>query len=274
VVDSGNAKKAKVDILIPYWGDFELLKKAVGSVLAQTEQDWRLIVADDCYPSDRAARYLTGLPDERVSYHRNEKNLGLVKNYNHLLGQATAKYCVIMGCDDIMLPTYLETALANIGTADYYQPGVKVIDETDKVYFPAADRIKRLLRPRKRGFYAGQTVATSLCHGNWTYFPSLLWKTTTLRGYGFDEAWPNTHDVITQINILCDGGSLFIDDQVTFLYRRSASSFSSKAKGGTRFAEENNMYSDLVKRFREMGWNKAARAARLHFTVRLHQILP
>lgn len=265
--------KTKIDILLPYWGDFGLLKKAVGSVLAQTEQEWRLLIVDDCYPSNEASAMYANFSDTRVIYHRHEKNLGLVKNYNYCINQARADHCVIMGCDDIMLPTYLETALKNIGDADYYQPGVEVIDAADTVYLPLSDRIKKILRPRRKGIHSGEPLVASLCHGNWTYFPSLVWRTSTLKKYYFDESKPNTQDLLTQIDILSNGGSLFIDNDVTFHYRRSATSFSSKAKAGTRFSEENDMYSHLADRFKKMGWRKASRAARIHLTVRLHQIL-
>ena len=265
--------KPTIDILLPYWGEFALLKKAVDSVLAQTEQNWRLFIIDDCYPSNEAEQHYKNFSDKRVTYYRHETNQGLVKNYNYAIDQTVSDYCVIMGCDDIMLPTYIETALAKVGTADYYQPDVQVIDEADKVYLPTADRIKRFLRPKKEGLHEGESVVTSLCHGNWTYFPSILWKTSTLKKYKFDENYPNTQDLLIQLNILCDKGSVFIDNAVTFQYRRSATSFSSKAKSGTRFKEENDVYNDLVKRFQAMGWKKAARAARMHITVRLHQIL-
>lgn len=266
-------KTAKVDVLLPYWGDFSLLKKAVDSVLAQTETEWRLLIIDDCYPSLDAKEYYAKFPDKRVVYHRHKKNLGLVKNYNYALNQVTADHCVVMGCDDIMLPDYLERALSRVASADYYHPGINVIDATDKIYLPLADRMKQFLRPRKTGLHTGEPIATSLCHGNWTYFPSILWKTTTLKKYGFNESLPNTQDLVTQLDIICGGGMVFVDDKVTFQYRRSASSFSSKAKSGTRFSEENELYNNLVERFSELGWKKAARAARLHFTVRVHQVL-
>lgn len=266
-------EKYKVDVLLPYWGDFGLLKKAVNSVLEQTEKNFRLLIIDDCYPSDDAKKLYSNFPDKRVVYHRHKKNLGLVKNYNYALGQTKARYFVMMGCDDIMLPNYLEVALKKIGNADYYQPGVQVIDDSDTVYLPAADRIKRLLRPRKEGIYSGEKIAISLCHGNWTYFPSLLWKTSTLKKYGYNTKLPNTQDVYVQFEILTNGGSLFIDNQPTFQYRRSANSFSSKARKGTRFDEENSMYSEVANQFDRLGWKKASRAARIHLTTRIHQIL-
>jgi glycosyltransferase involved in cell wall biosynthesis len=264
--------KVKVDILLPYWGDFEQLKKTVESVQAQTEKNWRLLIADDCYPSNKARKYFTNFPDKRVTYHRHEKNLGLVGNFNYVLSQASADYCVILG-DDILLPHYLDRALSKIGEADYYQPGITIIDDKDKPHFPLADRVKRFLRPKKAGIYSGEPIAITLAHGNWLYFPSLFWKTSTLKKYGFDKVQHNTQDVITELSIIRDGGSVYLDNEVTFLYRRSATSFSSKAKTGTRFSEENETYSRFSEEFSQIGWKKASLAARLHITVRLHQIL-
>ena len=264
---------AKVDILLPYWGDFKLLKKAVESVIAQTEQNWKMIVVDDFYPSDEAKKYFKTITDKRITYYRHKKNIGLVKNFNYVLDQATAKYCVIFGCDDIMLPNYLETALHKIDRADYYQPGVNVIDSNDKIYSPNADRLKKFLRPKKTGLLKGERVITSLCHGNWLYFPSILWRTQTLKKYRFNEIQHNTQDLITEINIIKDGGSMVLDNTVTFQYRRSADSFSSKAKGGTRFSEEKETYARFAKEFADMGWSRASRAARLHLTSRIHKIL-
>lgn len=157
--------------------------------------------------------------------------------------------------------------------ADYYQPRVSVINDKDEEYLPGADRVKRLLRPKRQGIHSGESVAVSLCHGNWTYFPSIMWKTNTLKRYMFDRDKPNTQDLVIQLNILRDGGSVFIDNTTTFLYRRSATSFSSKAKSGTRFNEEKKVYSDLAEHFYQTGWKKAARAARTRITVRIHKAL-
>lgn len=266
-------RSSKIDILLPYWGDFKLLQKAVDSVLAQTEEDWRLLIIDDCYPSLEAQELYSNHPDPRIVYHRHSENFGLVKNYNFAIQQATAKHSVIMGCDDKMLPNYLEQAISAVGEADYYQPNVEVIDENDTIYLPMADRIKKILRPKRQGLHKGESIVTSLCHGNWTYFPSLLWKTSTLKKYMFDENHPNTQDLLIQFDILANGGSIYIDNATTFQYRRSAQSFSSRAKSGTRFQEEKKMYSDSAERFDKMKWKHAARAARAHITVRIHRIV-
>ena len=269
-------KKPSIDILLPYWGEFKLFKKTVDSVMAQSYTNWRLLVIDDCYPSDEAAKYCSSLNDPRIIYHRHEKNIGITNNFNFAVQSAIANYAVIIGCDDIMLPKYIETALQNIGDADFYQPGVDVIDSNDIVYLPLGDRIKRLIQPRKSGIYNGEQLATSLCHGNWLYFPSITWKTSSLKRYTFNADYKIVEDLVVELELIKDGGKLFFDkNNTTFLYRRFNDSLSSReaTKGGVRFQEEDAAYAHFVAVFSDLKWKKAARAARLHITSRLHRAL-
>ncbi|HSW77780.1 MAG TPA: glycosyltransferase family 2 protein [Candidatus Chromulinivoraceae bacterium] len=266
---------AKADILLTFWGDVELLKKAVESVVAQTEKDWHLFVLDDCYPSDEPAKYFANLKDKRITYYRHPKNIGITKNFNYAVKKAKAPYCILLGCDDIMLPNYLETALKNIGEADFYQPSVDVMDGDGTVYLPLGDRIKRFLQPKKSGIYQGEKLAASLSHGNWLYFPSILWKTATIKKYGFNDRYKIAEDVVLEMDIIKDGGRLYFDTATTFQYRRFAKSLSSveKSKGGVRFDEEDEVYDHLASEFKKLGWNKAARAAAWRVTSRLHRAL-
>lgn len=266
---------AKVDVLLPYWGDFKLLKKAVESVINQSEEDWRLLVFDDCYPSKEPAKYFTKLNDSRIKYTRHKKNIGVTKNFNFALKAAQARYCIMMGCDDIMLPNYIERALSVINDADFYQPGVEVINKNGDIYLPLADKIKRLLQPRKPGFYAGEKLASSLCVGNWLYFPSILWKSEVIKKYGFDTKYMTVEDLVLELNIIKDGGTLFLDKDITFQYRRHEKSVSSieKKDTGRRFKEESEAYSYFSEVFKNIDWNRAARSAKYHLTSRIHKIL-
>lgn len=268
-------QKPRIDILLPYWGEFALLKKTVESILTQTSTAWRLQVFDDCYPSKEAFHYFKQLKDPRITYFRHERNIGITKNFNYALQHATAEYCVMIGCDDMMLPNYVETALAHIGNADFYQPGVEVIDENDRVYLPLTDRVKDFIKPRESVVLAGEKLASSLCIGDWLYFPSITWKTAIIKKYGFDAKYKIVEDLALELNIIKDGGVLSYDTTITFQYRRSAQSLSSKekSKDGVRFSEENDMYRDFAKRFRSMGWRKAEHRASIHITSRINQLL-
>lgn len=267
--------KNNVDILLPYWGDFKLLKQTVESVASQSNPNWRLLVFDDCYPSLQARDYFETLTDKRISYYRHEKNIGITDNFNYALDAVTAEFCVMIGCDDMMLPNYVESALGAIGDADFYQPGVEVIDQDSQVYSPLGDRVKRMLQPRQSGVYGGEKLIQSLCIGNWLYFPSIMWRSETVKCYGFDRKYSIVEDVVLELSILRDGGELAFDKTVTFQYRRFADSLSSreKGKGGVRFKEEKEVYDNFAREFADIGWRKAQWAAKIRLTSRLHETL-
>lgn len=268
---------AKVDILIPFWGDVSLLKTAVQSVLSQTETDWFLYVVDDCSPDKTAREFIYSLSDDRITYIRHKRNIGITNNFNYALSLANSPYCIIMGCDDVLLEDYIETALQNIGVADLYQPVVAVIDEYGNDYLPLTDKIKKILRPKRSGLYEGEAVAISLCKGNWLYFPSILWKTSSVKRYAFNPRYAILEDLVLIMDMIADGAILFVDNtgSAVFQYRRSSISLSSKEKkkGGVRFSEEKEVYNLFARRFQVLGWKKASCLAKLRPTSRIHQLL-
>lgn len=264
-----------IDIMLPYWGEFSLLKETIDSVVAQTNGNWRLIIIDDHYPSLEAYNYCNSIKNEKITYIRHKKNIGITNNFNFSIEKVTAEYCMILGCDDVLLPNYVEISLKNIGDNDFYQPGVEIIDGNSKTYLPLPDIIKKMLRPNRSGVCNGEKLATSLCRGNWLYFPSITWKTSTIKKYRFDAKYKILEDVVLELNLIKDGGKLFVDTITTFRYRRFDNSLSSKekAKGGVRFQEENEVYDSFATTFKELNWTKASRAARLRVTSRIHQML-
>lgn len=266
---------AQFDVLLPYWGDVSLFKETVESIRAQTYTDWRLFISDDCYPSDEAQEYIASLDDPRIEYYRHEKNIGITRNFNYCIEAAQAPYCVLIGCDDRMLPNYIETALASIDEADFYQPGVEIIDSKGATYLPLTDRIKRFLMPKKSGVYSGEKLATSLCHGNWLYFPAITWKTATIKKYGFNQKYKIVEDLALEFEIILNNGSMYFDTAPAFQYRRFSESLSSKEKGksGVRFKEEKEVYTDFSKKFSNKKWHRAARAAKWRITSRLNELL-
>ena len=112
-----NDAPAAVDVALPYYGDVDLMKQAVRSVLGQQFPDWRLLVVDDGYPDPEPARWFAqDIADPRVSYHRNEHNLGANGNYRKCVDLATAPMLVVMGADDVMQPNFLQVAADNLAT--------------------------------------------------------------------------------------------------------------------------------------------------------------
>lgn len=268
-----------VDIMLPYYGDPELLRITVRSVLAQDDADWRLTVVDDGYPDASIPGWFDALDDERVRYFRNDANLGANRNYQRCVELVDHEMVVMMGADDKMLPNYIRTvrgALMTFPNAQFVQPGVRVIDEHGVPSSTMVDVIKhRVYAPRGTGqrVLAGEQLARSLLRGNWLYFPSICWRADPLRRTGFREGLNVVQDLCLALELVEEGAGLVVDDTLCFEYRRHRASDSSlRALAGDRFIEEGAYFLETAERMRKIGWQKAARSARLHASSRLHAL--
>ncbi|HEX4402431.1 MAG TPA: glycosyltransferase [Galbitalea sp.] len=267
-----------LDIMMPFYGSFDHLRLAVQSVLAQTDSDWRLTVLDDVYPDPAPGEWVSAIDDDRVRYIRNETNLRPSRNYNKAISLATTRFVQIMGCDDIMLPGYVKRVhelIAQFPDADVFQPGVSVIDESGNPSRPLADRVKRVYQPRGSGAreYRGEGLAVSLLRGNWTYFPSLVWRLEALSGSGFRIDLDVVQDLAKLFEIVRAGGALVLDDETVFNYRRHSSSVSAvTGSDGSKFRQERTMFSEAEGASLALGWERAARIARHHITSRLNAL--
>jgi glycosyltransferase involved in cell wall biosynthesis len=267
-----------IDIMMPFYGNAALLRTAVASVLAQTDGDWRLTVLDDRYPDPEPGRWVQTITDPRVTYVLNDTNLGVSGNFQRSIDLAKEDFMVIMGCDDVMLPGYVQRMhqlIAMFPEASYVQPDVRVIDSTGAQALPLADRIKRLYRfsVSNPSQFDGERLARSVLRGNWTYFPSICWRTTVLKDHGFRRDLDVTLDLALQLEIVADGGSLVVDSEVAFEYRRHGESVSSwAASDGSRFDEELSVFRWADQIMIKLGWTRAARAARRHYSSRLNAL--
>lgn len=262
---------------MPFWGSFEHFRTAVQSVLDQADPHWRLTIVDDVNPDLAPGEWAKAIEDSRVAYLRNKENLRPSRNYNKCVGLTHNEFVVIMGCDDIMLPGYVGRVRELIGQhpdADIIQPGVSLIDENGAPSLPLADRVKSWYRFRGRGarVFSGEPLAVSLLRGNWTYFPSLVWRTSRLAG-GFRTDLDVVQDLAMLFDIIRSGGSLVLDDRVVFNYRRHSQSVSAvTGPDGSKFRQERTLFYEAAAACRELGWNRAAGVARRHLTSRLNAL--
>lgn len=267
------------EIFVPFWGDPKLLFQTVESVRAQTVRDWTMTIIDDCYPDDSVPEYFATLSDPRITYVRNEHNLGITENYREAIRQASGEWITILGCDDLMHPRYLELigrTIDRVPDADVIQPGVIVIDEHDREIRPLVDRVKqRLLAPRGGGLtqLRGDAMATSLIRGDWLYWPSLTFRTSTMKRIDFRDGLPIIQDLALLMDIAFQGGTLVYDPETAFSYRRHGGSASQKTLlDGRRFADERTYYRQARALARSKGWRRTERVARLRVMSRLHAI--
>lgn len=269
-----------LDIFIPYWGDVSYMKQAVDSVLAQSNPDWRLTVVDDAYPSDDVRRYVEAIDDSRITYIHKESNEGITENFRTCVRLASQNVLVVMGCDDVLLPNFVDVVLrahAEYPEASIIQPGVQVINENGAPSVPLVDIVKqRLLKPRATGprLLGGERLAVSLLHGDWLYWPSLAFRRDRIRDYDFRDGFPVIQDLALIMDMVLGGATLLVLPEICFKYRRHTSSASSaKLVDGSRFVGERDFFNLAAALCTDRGWHRAARAARLRLTSRAHALL-
>lgn len=267
-----------IEIFMPFYGDPALLREAVDSVLAQDDPRWTLTVVDDAYPDETAGQWIAQIDDERVTYLRNPENLGVSGTFQRCIDLATGEWMTIMGCDDRLLPAYVARLHAAIATAPdcaYVQPGVRIIDGSGVTTVPLPDRVKARYRPHvsRPTVLGGEDLVTTLLRGNWTYFPSICWRTALMVEHGFRPELEVVLDLSLQLDLLLGGGTMVLDPEPSFEYRRHSASVSSwSAVDGSRFAEEKALFVRTEVSTRALGWQRAAKAARWHVSSRLNAL--
>lgn len=100
----------KTDLLtiaLPVYERKDYFEKALESALNQTV-GCNIIVVDNCSSHDFFRKVCK---KKNISYHRNEKNIGLFPNWNKCFELAESEYVMILGDDDILASTYVEAFL-------------------------------------------------------------------------------------------------------------------------------------------------------------------
>ena len=102
-------KFIKVSVGLPVFNGEKYLTKSIQSILAQTLDNFELIIVDNA-SSDNTEEICKRFveKDKRIKYYRNEKNLGASANHNRTLSLASGEYFVWASYDDIRHPEYLQ----------------------------------------------------------------------------------------------------------------------------------------------------------------------
>lgn len=127
-----------VSICTPTYNRPGLLERAIRSCLAQTCQDFEIIVTDNS-TNDLSGELISRLDDPRIRYCKNERNLGPVGNTSRAVALAEGKYVKILMDDDLLEPDCLRVmveALEQNPSAGVAMAPMKIIDESDHRIYP------------------------------------------------------------------------------------------------------------------------------------------
>ncbi len=119
-------------VILPTYNRAHLLSRAIHSVLAQTFQDFELLIVDDASP-DNTQEVVQAFEDERISYIRREQNGGASATRNTGIKHAKGIYISFLDDDDEYLPDCLKLIYQCFKTASdktgFIGCGIQVIED-------------------------------------------------------------------------------------------------------------------------------------------------
>jgi glycosyltransferase involved in cell wall biosynthesis len=130
-------RKPKVSLGLPVYNGENYLLEAIGAVLAQTFDDYELIISDNGSTDATQAicqKILTEHP--QIIYFRSDKNHGASWNFNRVFELASGKYFKWVAHDDLMAPSFLTACVSVLDQEESIilcYPKAKVIDSEGKV---------------------------------------------------------------------------------------------------------------------------------------------
>ena len=96
-----------VSIITPTYNCGEFIAKTIDCVLAQTYQNWEMLIVDDC-SSDNTKGIVARYSDPRIKYHCLSSNSGAAIARNTALKMAKGRWIAFLDSDDLWNPTKLE----------------------------------------------------------------------------------------------------------------------------------------------------------------------
>ncbi len=121
------------DILLATYNGEKYIKEQLGSLLAQTCEDWRIIARDDG-STDATPQLLREFsaahPGKLEIVSDGEKNLGSKGNFARLLTLSRSEYIMFCDQDDVWLPDKIERTLALMRDTEQGRPALVHTDLT------------------------------------------------------------------------------------------------------------------------------------------------
>ena len=269
---------ADISFAVPYYSAPEYLREALESLLSQTHLNWEAVVVDDASPNS-VADLIAEFNDRRITYVRNETNLGLATNWNKALALTNAPLVCILHSDDLLEPQYASTMVDLMTTNPDATAGhcrVSIIGADGLPRRTLTDAVKQVIQPKAKGLVVsvGEDGLASMLRGSWIYCPTLCFRRSHLPSVPFDNSWRFMLDFDLIARIFLNGQQIIGTTSKLYRYRRHDGAQTRVLTNElTRFEEELAFYGQMYRAAKERQWLTAQRHAKRATVIRLHLLL-
>lgn len=206
-----------VSIVMPVYNTERYLPEAVRSVLAQTFQNWELLVLSDESPGD-ARSVMAGFDDPRIRFLEH-KNGGPAFTRNRGMRESRGEFIAFLDSDDVWLPEKLDKQLALF----QQNPDAGVVYSQRETI----DEQGRILEGYKPTLYAGK-ILDRLYVDNFVCMSSAVMRREVMDKVGLiDERLRMSEDFDYWLRVACFFQFAYVDEPLV-KYRLHSSQVSTR----------------------------------------------
>jgi glycosyltransferase involved in cell wall biosynthesis len=228
---------SKITVGLPVYNGERFLRPKLDSIIKQTYKEFELVISDNASndATEKICREYMD-KDNRIKYFRQEKNMGVTRNFEFVLEKASGDYFMWTGVDDMLLPEFIEKniqslnndneCVASISKINYYQPDDENIqnNKKDLEYTTLIKKIREFVRPRNifplNGDFSIKSrkyLKGSSCQVIYSVFKLEVIKKSIVSESFLGNDWA------IFLNVLKYGNLAVIDDVLMYEYERGIS---------------------------------------------------
>ncbi len=178
--------KPAISVLMPLLNGADTIMMALASLQAQTCEDWECIIVDDG-STDDSATLIHSLGDERIRYHRLDRNFGRGYARQQCLNRVNGSYVAFLDADDWIYPDKFRRQLELLESGrgiDLVSTGMAIAD--------AEDRLTGVRNTGAEGI--SPAVWKGLAMPPFAFPPTMMTAKLATQT-GFDPSFPTAEDV-------------------------------------------------------------------------------
>ena len=232
-------KDAKVSIILPVYNAKEYIKDCIDSILAQTYQNFELIIGDDA-STDNSIDICKQYDNPKIRIIKCEHNY--IRTCNTLLKFCNGVYIARMDAVDIMLPNRI-------------QKQVEILEKDKSLSLCCSNRLIIGTDERRDMWvenYVDDFILRLFC-GNFIPHSTVMIRTSFLRNLGikYKSEYPYAEDYKMWSDIAMNGGTIYAIKEPLIKYRIHDSSISMQnmlKQKETATKIQNEIYNYLIEK--------------------------
>lgn len=205
-MSEGDSRRPKVSICIPSYNNGELIGHAIEGALRQTFDDTEIIVVDND-SSDGSEKVVRSFEDRRIRFYKNNKNIGMTRNWNKCVSMASGEFMCLLCADDMHLPAFVERTTSMLQA----NPNLGFVHCAYKKINEKGEIIGEFKSDKDDMVERGSDFFERIVHGNFAMISAVMFRKKCFDRLGrFDEtlAYAPDWEMLARISLHHDVGYL------------------------------------------------------------------